>query len=93
VPQRYPPSTQPTNDDELDDLKEDKLVVPVTRKLKRRAHNKAQQQGRSLAAIIRAWVMGWADDEFPDPPNISAGVKAAPKRTRKRTEAEKSKAK
>ncbi len=80
VPQRYPANPPPDDDSDLEDVKEDKIVIPVSAKVKKKAQAKAQQQGRSLAAIIRAWVMGWSDDEFPDPPNISEGVKAAPKR-------------
>ena len=72
-------SNQP-DDDDLDNLKVDKIEIPVTRKLKKRAQAKAQLQGRSLTAIVRAWIMGWTDDEFHDPPNIADGVRAAPKR-------------
>ena len=67
-----------------DDLKEDKIEIPVTRKLKKQAQVKAQMQGRSLAAIMRAWLIGWSADRFPDPPNISEGVRSAPKGRKKK---------
>ena len=83
VTQRFSGST-PNGAGTGDDLKEDKIEIPVTRQLKKQAQTKAQMQGRSLAAIMRAWLIGWSADRFPDPPNISEGVRSAPKGRKKK---------
>jgi hypothetical protein len=77
-------STSASDETSSDDLKEDKIEIPVTRKLKRRVQTKAQMQGRSLAAILRAWLIGWGEDKYPDPPNIAEGVRSAPKGRKKK---------
>ena len=78
VPERDP--LEVSDDDDLNDLKNEQIVVPVTAKTKRIAKAKADSQGRTLAMIVRAWVMGWASGELPDPPNFSDSVHIAPKR-------------
>ncbi len=84
VTQRFSGSTHSSTVGGADDLKEDKIEIPVTRQLKKQAQTKAQMQGRSLAAIMRAWLIGWSADRFPDPPNISEGVRSAPKGRKKK---------
>ena len=51
---------------------EKKEMVPTATRveadLHEAAHKKARSQGRTLSAILRAFMVGWVKGEIPDPP-------------------------
>ena len=62
--------------------KVERVEILLTREQKAAASRRARMQGRPLASIMRAWLIGWADGRFPDPDNIQEGIVSA-KRGRK----------
>jgi len=48
------------------------------------AQKKAKAEGRSLGAILRAWLFFWVNDEAPTPPVIEDESRRARKRTKKK---------
>ena len=51
---------------------EKKDTVPAATRVKadlhEAAHKKARSQGRTLAVVLRAFLIGWVKGEIPDPP-------------------------
>lgn len=57
-----------------------RLGTSVDQELYDKAVAKAALTGRTVSDILRSWVTGWVDDEFPDPPVLPGSGKRAKKR-------------
>jgi len=72
----------PDDDDDKPTHKDEVLATRVPPEIAARARKRAAKEGRSLAEVIRSWLFGWADDEYPSPPK--RGAERAPQRPSKR---------
>lgn len=53
------------------------------------AHQRAQREGRTLGEVIRSWLFGWSEGEYPSPPKRGDGrapqkPETKPRKPRKR---------
>lgn len=80
------------DDDDDDGLDADGRPAPKTELLALRANQKhiakakarAKKEGRSLIDVIRAFVFGYGEDEYPAPPKLPGEGRRAKKQSKKK---------
>ena len=72
------------NDQDRPENRDKAMGFRVPKEVYDQAQAKAKREGRSLGAILRAWLFFWVNDEAPTPPVIEDESRRARKRSKKK---------
>lgn len=79
----------PAEDDEPPRRKGKVIPARVPDDVAEAAHARAKREGRTLGEVIRSWLFGWSEGEYPSPPRRGDGrapqqPETKPRKRRKR---------